>query len=73
MEAPTTATLAIDGMHCDACVRRVRGALSLMDGVAVKEVKVGSAEIEVDPEKASVEGAVNAINDIGFKAEVRSS
>jgi copper chaperone CopZ len=63
-------TLKIDGMHCDACVRRVRAALSGVSGVDIKDVKVGSAEIEVEPGTADVEGAVNAINDIGFSAQV---
>ena len=65
-----TATLEIDGMHCDACVRRVRAALAGVEGVRVKEVKVGSAAIELEGSSTDVEGAVSAINDIGFSAHV---
>jgi copper chaperone len=64
------ATLKIDGMHCDACVRRVRAALSGVYGVHVRDVKVGSAEVEVDSSASDLEGAVNAVNDIGFSAHV---
>jgi len=65
-----SAELKIDGMHCDACVRRVRAALTGVAGVEVKDVKDGSAEIVIDPAKTTVEGAVNAVNDIGFSAHV---
>ena len=61
-------TLKIDGMHCDACVRRVRMALGKLDGVQVKDVQVGSARVEVDSGKIPVDAAVQAVNDIGFSA-----
>lgn len=67
---PKTASLRIEGMHCDACVRRVRAALSGVDGVEVKDVRVGSAEIEIDPDKFDSKEAVNAVNDIGFTAHL---
>jgi copper chaperone len=59
----------IEGMHCDACVRRVRVALSKVEGVEVKAVNVGSAQIAVDPSKASPEAAIDALNGIGFNAQ----
>lgn len=37
--------IAIDGMHCDACVRRVRMALEKVPGAQVGAVTVGSAEV----------------------------
>jgi copper chaperone len=40
--------LAIDGMHCQACVARVRKALEKVDGARVDRVDVGSAEVSVD-------------------------
>jgi copper chaperone len=40
--------LAIDGMHCQACVARVRRAVEKIDGARVNRVDVGSAEISVD-------------------------
>jgi copper chaperone CopZ len=40
--------LAIEGMHCQACVARVRKALERIDGARVDRVDVGSAEISID-------------------------
>jgi len=42
-----TVTVNIDGMHCGACVRRVRSALEKVPGVTVREVEVGHATVEV--------------------------
>ena len=66
---PNEVNLKIDGMHCDACVRRVRMALGKVDGVEVKDVKVGSAQIAVDPARTTPDAAINAVNGIGFTAE----
>jgi copper chaperone len=40
--------VAIEGMHCQACVARVRKALEKVDGARVDRVDVGSAEISID-------------------------
>jgi copper chaperone CopZ len=40
--------LAIEGMHCPACVARVRKALEKIEGARVDQVEVGSAEVSVD-------------------------
>jgi copper chaperone len=40
--------LIIEGMHCQACVARVRKALEKIDGARVDRVDVGSAEISID-------------------------
>lgn len=66
---PNEVNLKIEGMHCDACVRRVRMALGKVEGVEVKDVKVGSAQIAVDPSKASPDAAIDAVNGIGFTAQ----
>ncbi len=54
----------IDGMHCDACVRRVTKALEEVEGAEVKKVEVGSAEVKVDP--ALAEAILEAIRRAGF-------
>lgn len=54
--------LEIDGMHCDACVRRVRKALENA-GVRSHLVEVGAAEIDA-PE---LEAAVAAVRRAGFE------
>jgi copper chaperone len=59
--------LKIDGMHCDACVRRVRMALGKVQGANVKDVQVGSARVELEP--AQADAAIRAVNDIGFTAQ----
>ena len=40
--------IAIEGMHCQACVKRVRVALEKVDGVAVRDVAIGSAVVDTD-------------------------
>jgi copper chaperone CopZ len=66
---PNEVNLKIDGMHCDACVRRVRMALGKVDGIDVKDVNVGSAHLVIDPAKATPEAAIDAVNGIGFTAQ----
>jgi len=39
-------TLSIDGMHCDACVRRVGRALQGVLGTVVEEVRLGTARVQ---------------------------
>jgi copper chaperone CopZ len=58
--------LAIEGMHCEACVRRVTDALGKIDGVEVNSVEVGSARMTFDSERATVEKIAGAVNKIGF-------
>lgn len=62
--------LAIDGMHCDACVRRVTNALSGVQGVRVDSVEVGSASVGFDPAAVAPEQIAAAVDKIGFKAHV---
>ncbi len=57
--------LVIDGMHCQACVQRVRKALEKVDGAQVKQVEVGSATVAVD---AAREAAVlEAVRKAGYE------
>ena len=62
--------LSIQGMHCEACVRRVRNALTGVKGVHVDSVKVGSARVEFDPAAATPDEIAAAVDRIGFKAQV---
>lgn len=59
-----TMKVEIEGMHCDACVRRVTNALEKVDGAEVERVEVGSAEVKVDPVRA--EQILEAIRSAGF-------
>ena len=40
--------LKIDGMGCEHCIKSVREALEGINGVKVLDVKIGSAEVEVE-------------------------
>ena len=62
--------LAIDGMHCGACVNRVTVALRKLPGVEIRSVEVGSAQVGYDPRAASPEQIAAAVNRIGFTAKV---
>jgi copper chaperone CopZ len=59
--------LSIEGMHCDACVRRVRKALESVEGIHVEDVKVGSAVVTGTSENQN--SAIEAIRKAGYKAQ----
>lgn len=63
-------TLQIDGMSCDHCVARVQKALSKLDGVNVRNVEVGSAEMSYDPSRVSPDRILEAVDAIGFEPSV---
>jgi copper chaperone CopZ len=60
--------LAIEGMHCGGCVTRVTSALKKVDGVEVKQVEVGSAQVDFDESKTQPAAILEAVNKIGFTA-----
>lgn len=60
--------LTIEGMSCEHCVRAVRGRLERTDGVKVDDVDIGSATIDYDPAKASIDDIEEAIADEGYTA-----
>jgi copper chaperone len=41
-------TLNIEGMHCEACVRRVSRALHSVLGAVVEEVRIGAARVQTE-------------------------
>jgi copper chaperone len=61
--------LAIEGMHCGACVMRVKNALAAVPGVEVKDVAVGSATVALD-ESVSAGTVISAVEATGFPARV---
>ena len=63
-------TLTIEGMTCEHCVRAVRGRLEQTPGVKVGGVQVGSATLEYDPAKTTVDDIEEAIADEGYTAFV---
>jgi copper chaperone len=65
-------TLSVEGMHCEACVRRVTAALHGIKGVEVGAVEVGSAQMIFNSDLANAEKIAAAINRIGFSAHIES-
>jgi copper chaperone CopZ len=64
--------LAIEGMHCDGCVRRVTAALAKVAGCTVEKVDVGTARVRAQDDDAAAR-AVAALYGIGFRASLASS
>jgi copper chaperone len=67
-----TLNLAIEGMHCGACIRRVTSALQSVEGVTVKSVELGSAEIVFDAAETSAQDITAELNRNGVPARVQS-
>ncbi len=61
--------LTIGGMSCMHCVHAVRGALSNLEGVEVKEVRIGHATVSVDPERVDDAKLRRALDDEGYPVE----
>jgi copper chaperone len=64
------AKLSIEGMHCDACVRRVTNALNGVEGVRVESVEVDSANVVFDAATVAPEQIAAVVNRIGFTAYI---
>jgi copper chaperone len=63
--------LAIEGMHCGACVRRVTSALQSVQGVTVHSVEVGSAKVAFDAAEITAQDITAALDRNGFPARVQ--
>jgi copper chaperone CopZ len=63
-------TIAIDGMHCQACVRRVQKALEAVEGARVENVEVGSAVVIADAGREAA--LLEAIRKAGYEAHSTS-
>ena len=64
--------LKIDGMHCGSCVRRVTQALTATEGVEVKEVNIGSAELSSSQEPVPIDAAIAALAKAGYSARLEA-
>ena len=64
----TSETLKIEGMDCAHCVNVVKRALSKLD-LNVKDVQIGTAEIEYDEARIPRELIVNSIEDAGYSVQ----
>jgi copper chaperone CopZ len=60
--------IQIEGMSCEACVARVRRALAKIPDARVREVVIGSAEIDLSPER--LDEALRAIEKAGYQPHI---
>jgi copper chaperone CopZ len=58
--------VAIEGMHCQACVRRVEKAIAGVEGALPEKVEVGSALVATD--SAHEQAVLDAIGKAGYPA-----
>jgi copper chaperone CopZ len=68
--ATNTTELGILGMHCDACVRRVREALLDEPGIERSEVTLGRVVLEYYPEAISIDAVRAKIAALGYSLPV---
>jgi copper chaperone len=59
----------IVGMTCEHCVRAVKNRLSSTPGITVKDVKVGSVDLQIDDAKATTDDIEDAISDEGYTVD----
>jgi copper chaperone len=62
----------IVGMTCEHCIRAVRNRLAATPGVEVKDVRIGSADIQVDPARSTTSDIEDAISDEGYTVDAVS-
>lgn len=58
--------IEISGMTCGHCVMNVTKELKRLEGLTVKAVKIGSAEIERDETLVSDQQILNAVEEAGY-------
>ena len=64
----TSITLHINGMSCGHCLNAVKNALSGAEGVHLKSVQMGRADIEYDPAVTTPEKIRDVVADAGYDA-----
>jgi copper chaperone len=60
-------TVKIAGMSCDGCVNSVRNALERLPGVHLRQVEIGRATLDFDPNLSTPESIQSAIVKAGFE------
>ncbi len=61
----TTEKFKIEGMSCNHCVMAVKKELSKLN-INVKDVQIGSAEVEYDEKNVTKDQIVNSITEAGY-------
>ncbi len=62
--------LNIGGMSCGHCVARVTKVLGAFDGLEVDNVRIGRAELRLDPARRSIDDILAALRDAGYEPSV---
>ena len=60
--------IAIEGMHSQSCVAKVRRALENIEGAKVREVQIGSAVVDLDSTRQSA--ALEAVQKAGYQPHI---
>lgn len=63
-------TLSINGMSCGHCLNAVRQALESQQGVKIRSVRIGRAELEYDATRTDPDKIRDAIAEAGYEAAV---
>ncbi len=66
-----TTTLAVQGMHCQGCVRTLQAQLMALPGVEKADVQIGQVSLQ-HQETLSLAEIINVIEEAGFDASVPS-
>jgi copper chaperone CopZ len=69
-----TATLTIEGMHCQGCAMMITQKLEKLKGVKVAKVDFDKREafIQFDPSRCKPDDLVAAVKQAGYKATVKT-
>ncbi len=59
--------MTISGMHCEACVAKIRAALATITGVQDSDVQIGSATVTFDDGQCGPKPLLDAVRGAGFQ------
>lgn len=67
---PTTTSLSIEGMHCDACSQSIHETVIVIPGIEVCEVSFENSDASITADSpATLETAINRIRQLGFTVQ----
>lgn len=66
--------IGVEGMYCDSCAAGIKSMLKRTSGVVAADVSYQRKEavVDYDPEKITPEKIVETINNLGYKAKIKS-
>ena len=59
--------MTITGMHCQACVAKIRDVLATVAGVQSSDVRIGSATVTFDDGQCGPKPLLDAVRAAGFQ------